>query len=160
MNQVLLETVIFSIPEALVVLFLATSILGRKYKWTSLIAMGLIFGVTSPLIRYLTGSYVLNIGVSSLMLIAVLKLFGRNNVVDSVTAGLMAVSIYLSVEYLNVKTLQVLTGIDPIVMGQSLSMRALWFLSQLMVATGLAFIIRHFTIGQLPHAQSSRDVRL
>lgn len=159
MNQVVLETIVFSIPEAMVVVFLAACILGRRYKWSLLAAMGLIFGMTSPFIRYLTGSYVLNIGVSSLVLIVIIKFIGRNNAVDAVTAGLMAVSVYLSVEFVNVKTLEVLTGIDPIVMGENLSMRALWFLSQLLIVTAVAFAIRRFTAGRSAKDQSSWGAR-
>ncbi|MHB1654730.1 MAG: hypothetical protein ACYCVD_20170 [Desulfitobacteriaceae bacterium] len=148
MSQVLVETIIFSIPEAIVIVLLASSILGRKFKWTSLVAMGIIFGTTSPFMRLVTGSYIINIIVSSLVLIVILKLFGQYHIFEAVTSALMAVSIYLAIEFLNVKTIQVLTGIDPIRMERDLILRTLWFLPQILAGAVLAFAIRYFVSHQ------------
>lgn len=148
MSQVLVETIIFSIPEAIVVVLLASSILGRNLKWISIVTMGVIFGILSPLIRLATGGYILNIIISSLVLIILLKLFGQHDIFEVVTAVLMAISLYLAIEFLNVKTIQVLSGIDPILMGQNLLMRTLWFLPQILVTAGLAFVIGYFVSRQ------------
>ena len=148
MSQVLVETIIFSIPEAIVVVLLASSILGRNLKWISIVTMGVIFGILSLLIRLATGGYILNIIISSLVLIILLKLFGQHDIFEVVTAVLMAISLYLAIEFLNVKTIQVLSGIDPILMGQNLLMRTLWFLPQILVTAGLAFVIGYFVSRQ------------
>jgi len=142
--QILVETIIFSIPEAIVVVFLASSILGRQFKWTFLISMGIIFGTTSHLIRVATGSYILNIILSSLALIVLLKLFGKYDIFEVMTAALMAISLYQAIEFLNVRTIQVLTGIEPILMEQNLLLRMMWFLPQILVAVGLAFVCGYF----------------
>ena len=143
MSQVLVETIIFSIPEAIVVVLLASCISERNFNWTSIAVSGIIFGTTSPLIRLATGSYILNIIVSSLVLIFLLKLFGQHDIFEAVTAALMAISLYLAIEFLNVKTLQVLTGIDPIRMEQNLILRTLWFLPQILITAMFAFVIRY-----------------
>lgn len=149
MSQTLVETIIFSIPEAIVVVLLASCISGRNIKWTSLLASGIIFGTTSPLIRLASGSYILNIIVSSLVLIVLLKLFGQHDILEAVTVALMAISLYLAIEFLNVKTIQVLTSVDPIRMEQNLILRMLWFLPQIFITSAVAFIIRYFVSRQL-----------
>lgn len=106
--------------------------------------MGIIFGSASHLIRQVTGSYLLNIIISSLVLIALIKLYGPRSITEAVTAGLMAMSIYLAIEFLNIKLIQMLTGIDPIRMSQDFILRLLWFLPQLLAATGVALAVRFF----------------
>lgn len=147
--NIIVETIIFSIPEAIVVVLLATCISGRNIEGTSLVASGIIFGTTSPLIRLATGSYVLNIIVSSLVLIVLLNLFGRHDILEALTVALMAISLYLAVEFLNVKTFQVLTGIDPIRMEQNLILRTLWFLPQILITIVVAFVIKRYIALQL-----------
>ena len=148
MSKVLVETIIFSIPEAIVIVLLASSILGRKLKLTSLISIGIIFGIISPWIRLATGNYISNIILSSLVIIVLLKVFGQYDIFYTMTAVLMAISLYLAIEFINVKTIQILTGIDPIHMGQNLLLRTLWFLPQIIVATGLVFVCRYFVSHQ------------
>jgi len=155
MSQVLLETIIFSIPESIVVVLLASCISGRNFKWTSLVASGIIFGITSPLIRLTTGSYILNVIVLSLVLIGLLKLLGLHDILEAVTVALMAMSLYVAIEFINVKTIQVLTGIDPIHMEQNLMLRMLWFLPQILIAVVFAFVIRYFVSRQFSQADTS-----
>lgn len=153
MSRVLVDTIVFSIPEAFVVVFLASCILGKEFKWTSLVVIAIAFGAASPLIRQVTGAYILNIIVSSLVLIVLLKLFGRYDIFEAATAALMAVSIYLAIEFLNVKSLQTLTGIDPIRLEHNPILRMLWFLPQILATTGLAFTIKYF------NSRQSSDVK-
>ncbi|MCB8817575.1 hypothetical protein [Desulfosporosinus shakirovi] len=156
MSEGMVKTIIFSIPEAIVVVLLAWCISGRNFKWTSLMASGIIFGTISPWIRLATGSYILNIIVSSLVLIVLLKLFGQHDILEAVTVALMAVSLYLAMEFLNVKTIQVLTGVDPIRMEQNLILRTLWFLPQILITVAVALVIRYFVSRQLFKLNTSK----
>lgn len=157
MSQVLFETVVFSIPEAIVIVLLVSSILDRTFKWGQLVAMGVIFGSTSHLIRQVTGSYILNIVISSLVLIGIIKLFGPHDIFEASIAGLMSISLYLAIEFVNVKTIQVFTGIDPIRMEQNIFLRTLWFLPQILAAAGLAMAIRYFVFRQSPKVSCKKD---
>jgi hypothetical protein len=53
------------------------------------------------------------------------------------------------VEFLNVKSLQVLTGMAPTLMENDLGLRVLWFLPQLTAAGGLTLFIRYILSRQI-----------
>jgi hypothetical protein len=148
MSEKIMQTLIFSIPEAIIILNLASSLSGKKITWIRLIFMGIILGTVAYILRETTGSYILNIFFSSLLAILLLKLFGSCQIFEAATSGLTAISLYLAVEFLNVKSLQILTGIDPIRLGEDFNLRVLWFLPQIIAATGLSFIIRYFVSRQ------------
>lgn len=118
--------------------------------------MGIIFGSASHFIRLVTGSYLLNIIISSIVLISIIKLFGPRNLFEAVTAGLMSISLYLAIEFLNVKTIQMFSGIDPIRMEQNLLLRTLWFFPQILAAAGLAIAIGYFDFHR-SHKSNEKD---
>ena len=118
--------------------------------------MGIIFGSASHLIRQVTGSYLLNIIISSIVLIAIIKLFGPRHIFEAVTAGLMSISLYLAIEFLNVKAIQMFTGIDPMRMEQDFLLRTLWFFPQILAAVALALAIRYFHFHQ-SHESNAKD---
>jgi len=129
---------------------LASSILEQKLAWGRLLFVGVIFGSASHLIRQVTGSYLLNIIILSLVLTALIKLFGPRSITESVTSGLMAMSIYLAIEFLNIKLIQMLTGIDPIRMSGDFILRLLWFFPQLLAASGVALLLGFFSFPRNP----------
>jgi Mg2+/Co2+ transporter CorB len=90
------------------------------------------------------GNYVLNILYSCIFIVLLLKIMGAYGLFDAITTGLMAISIYLAIEFINVKILQMVTGIEPINLSEDLRLRLSWFMPQLLVTGGLSFIIRYF----------------
>lgn len=144
MSESLVEAIIFSIPEAVIIFCLASSLLGKKFTGARLAMMGIIFGTTTYLIREITGNFILTIVFSSIFIILLLKLFGSYDMFEAATTGLMAISLYMAIEFLNIKTLQVITGIDPTRLGEDFYLRILWFLPQILTAAGLSLIIRYF----------------
>ncbi|EHL05433.1 hypothetical protein HMPREF0322_03886 [Desulfitobacterium hafniense DP7] len=138
------EVLVFSIPEAVVIFMLASSISGRKLSLWRLVILSIFFGFIAFLIRSMLGNYVLSILCSCIFIVLLLKIMGTYELFDAITSGLMAISIYLAIEFINVKILQMVTGIEPINLSDDLRLRLLWFMPQFLVTGGLSFIIRYF----------------
>jgi len=138
-----MNMIIFSIPESMVIFFLASSLAAKKIKPAWLIIMGITLGIGGNLIRNVTGSFILNICCASLLAILLIKFLGSFSLFEAITSGITSISLYLAVEFLNVKSLQVLTGMAPTLMENDLGLRVLWFLPQLTAAGGLSLFIRY-----------------
>lgn len=123
---------------------LASSLLPKKMKPVRLMMMGIIFGLSAYFVRDVTGSFILNIFCSSAFAILLLRFMGSFALFDSVLAGISSISLYLALEFMNVRTLQTLTGIDPILIEKNIYLHFLWFLPQVVAAILLSFIIRYF----------------
>lgn len=140
----IVDVFIFSIPEAIVLFILASSLVGKKLLYRRIVVMGVIFGVTIFLNHQTTENYILSTLLSCFLIIALLKWVGSLEIYEAITSGLMALSLYLAIEFINVKTLQMLTHIEPSTLQGNFSRRVLWFLPQLLFALALAQIIRYF----------------
>lgn len=106
--------------------------------------MSVIFGVTIYLNRQSNDNYILSIIFSCFLSILLLKLVGSLEIYEAITSGVMSISVYLAIEFINVITLQTITGIDPTMMETDLTKRFLWFLPQIIAALALSNLIRHF----------------
>ncbi|WP_019851005.1 hypothetical protein [Desulfitobacterium sp. PCE1] len=138
------EVIVFSVPEAVVIFMLASSISGRKLSLRRLIIISIFFGFIAFFTRSVLGNYILNILCSCIFIVLLLKIMGAYGLFDAITTGLMAISIYLAIEFINVKILLMVTGIEPINLSKDLRLRLSWFMPQLLVTGGLSFIIRYF----------------
>ncbi|WP_368292678.1 hypothetical protein [Dehalobacter sp. TBBPA1] len=145
MTQRLIEIIIFSIPESIVILYLAFSILGEKINMLKMIEMGSVLGVAVYISRWITGSFILNIVISALMIIFLLKTLASIPVFEAAAGGLLAISSYLSIEFVNVKTWQIFSGVSPNLIEEDLLLKVVWFIPQILVMLGLQLLIGHFT---------------
>lgn len=151
LNPKITEIIIFSIPEAIVIFCLASSFLGKRFEVKRLVMMAVSFGLIVSVIREVTGSFILNICLSSLVIILLLKFLGFFSLFEAATSGLSAISLYLVVEFLNVKTLQILTGIDPVMLSADFFLRIRWFLLQIITAFVLSIVIRYLVTHPFGH---------
>ncbi|MCB8814760.1 hypothetical protein [Desulfosporosinus shakirovi] len=140
----IIELLVFSVPEAFVIFMLASSISRRKILLSRSIIISILFGLVTFSTGLLLGNYILNILCSCVLIVLLLKFGGSYELYDAITAGLMAISIYLAIEFINVNFLQMVTDIDPINLGDNLKLKLLWFMPQLLFARGLSFVIRYF----------------
>lgn len=106
--------------------------------------MGIVFGVAIDWNHQITENYIWSTLLSCFLIIFLLKWVGSLEIYEAITSGLMALSLYLAIEFINVKTLQVLTGIDPITLQADFTRRVLWFLPQLLITLAFSHIIRLF----------------
>lgn len=142
--KIIVDIFVFSIPEAIVLFILASSLSGKKILFKRLAVMGAIFGVTVFLNRQTTESFILSALLSCFLIIVLLKWVGSLEIYEAITSGLMALSLYLVIQFINIKILQMLTHIDPSTLQASFSRRVLWFLPQLLLTLALARIICYF----------------
>lgn len=158
MNLKLTDLFLFSIPEAIIIVLLALSMFEQKLQWRRLVLMGVILGSTSYLTRQMTGSYILNVLISIVVLTGILRIFNSKDIFQTASVSLISVSLYLTVEFLNVKTIPLFSGLAPIQMEQDLPLRILWFIPQIIAGTMLAWIIRCFIFRQPPGFSSRKDM--
>ncbi|MEA4902313.1 hypothetical protein [Desulfitobacterium sp.] len=135
---------LFSIPEALTLFYLAYSLLGKKAPMKRLVVMSVIFGVTIYLNRQSNDNYILSVIFSCVLSILLLKIVGSLEIYEAITSGVMSLSVYLAIEFINVITLQTIMGIDPTTMETDLTRRFLWFLPQIIATLALSNLIRYF----------------
>ncbi|NLI90690.1 MAG: hypothetical protein GX434_00400 [Peptococcaceae bacterium] len=143
MHERILEILIFSIPEATVIFCLAFSLSDKKISGFQLAVMGVTLGILANLVRGMVESYILNICILSIITIFLLKILGKFSVYEAATSALTSISLYLIIEFLNVKSLQILTGINPTRLGEEFYLKVLWFLPQVAYAIVISCIIRY-----------------
>jgi hypothetical protein len=71
-----IEILLFSFPEGIVIFHLASSFLAKKIAFVRIVEMGMIFGLSAYFIRGITGSFVLIILCSTVLAIVLLKYLG------------------------------------------------------------------------------------
>lgn len=145
MVQHMIDIILFSIPESIVIFCLVASILGEWFSVQKTLIMGLLFGIATYSFRLITGSFIMNIVISGITIIVLLKIVATIPVFEAAASGLLAISTYLSIEFVNIKTGQVLSGMNPMLIETHLLLKVLWFLPQILVMIGLQMLIGHFT---------------
>ncbi|UWG98550.1 hypothetical protein LPY66_07035 [Dehalobacter sp. DCM] len=142
------EWLFFSVPEAIVILCLALSILGERTTILKLIGIGSVLSLLIYTTRIITGSFILNIFISGLIVVLLIKTVTSTPFSEAAASGLLAISSYLSIEFVNVKIWQMLSGVNPAKIEQDLYLKIAWFSSQIIVILILQFVIGHFTRGK------------
>lgn len=140
------ETFLFSVPEAIVITWLAFSLSTAKSRG-GIFKIGIILGVASHFFRLYTGSYIVNVILYIVLLWLLFSLYHRGHMLENLVAVVMAVSIYLTIEFLNVKALQTIFHVDLAAFSNNLMLRLRSFIPQLLVAASLSPILRYFHLG-------------
>lgn len=122
-----------------------------------MVIMGIILGITTYFVHQSIGNYLLGILISSILISLLLKFLGNYELFEAIIAGIMSVSIYLAIEFINVKMLQILTGMEPIRLADNLDQRFLWFLPQLLAAAILSCIIRSWVKSNIANGKEQGD---
>lgn len=110
-----------------------------------IIEMGSVLGIAAYISRWIIGSFILNILISGLLIVFLLKTVASIPIFEAVASGLLAISSYLAIEFVNVKTWQILSGVNPDLIEKDLILKVIWFIPQILVMLGLQLLIGHFT---------------
>lgn len=140
----ILETLIFSVPEAAAIAWLICGLTGTKMDFKKIIALGVLMGFLSAAIRPLTGSYILNVIAYTSVLMALFSIFRISSFSKRLTSVLIAMSVYLMIEFLNIKAIQTIFRLDPAIIIDNIVLRFLWFIPQLTAAMLVAFLITKY----------------
>ncbi|KKM08979.1 hypothetical protein SY88_21255 [Clostridiales bacterium PH28_bin88] len=148
------ETLLFSVPEAIVITWLAFSLSTAKSRG-GIFKIGVILGVASHFFRLYTGSYIVNVILYTVLLWLLFSLYHRGHVLENLVAVVMAVSIYLTIEFINITVLQTFFHVNLTVLSENLLLRLRSFFPQVLVTALLSLILTHFDLGLF---QKTREV--
>ena len=137
------EMVMFSIPEAVAVTWLAYALSGGKLYWQKVLSIGILMGIMSALLRPYATSFLLNMLIYAAILVTLFKIFKVTALWESLTSVAIAIPIYLLTEFLNITVINTL-NIDPTQFANDLTLKFLCFLPQLAVTMAMAFVLSRF----------------
>lgn len=140
------ETLIFSIPEAIVITWLAITLLGSPVKLETIILMGIATGLATSILRPLAGSYVINVIIYVAILVLILSLFKVAAFWERIASVVMAVPIYLIIEFINMQVVITVFNLSPELIISDFSLRIRCFMPQLLAATLVAILLTKFRV--------------
>ena len=142
-----IQAVFFSIPEAMAVAFLAYALSGFSSYWKRVLLIGLITGIFSLVFRPLIEIYFLNVLIYAATLILLFNVFKVGALWESVSSVLLALPIYILIEFISVTLMFGLIQQEPAVILDNLFLKILIFTPQLIAISLIAFTLAKFKIG-------------
>jgi len=133
-NTDIIHIFLYSIPEALAVISLSTVLAGSGFIWKRLVIMGLFIGLFSHFWRLLLSDYILNIIIYTIILIVFMTFYRLgNDLFARAISTLLAISIYLTIEFVNLKIFDLVFGLNPIDMLAKPLLRYICFAGQISI---------------------------
>lgn len=108
--------------------------------------MSVLTGIILYFIRPLVSSYIVNVILYIGVLMILFLVFKVMDFFKGMMSVILAVSIYLIIEYLNVTAIQFLFDIDPVILLKDYVLRFVCFLPQLLTAILISFAIRKYKL--------------
>jgi len=140
------EVFLFSVPEAAVIISIAFGLAGVKFQPKKILYMSVLTGIILYFIRPLVSSYIVNVILYIGVLMILFLVFKVMDFFKGMMSVILAVSIYLIIEYLNVTAIQFLFDIDPVILLKDYVLRFVCFLPQLLIAILVSFAIRKYKL--------------
>ncbi|ABY91807.1 MAG: Uncharacterized protein XD65_0598 [Caldanaerobacter subterraneus] len=140
------EVFLFSVPEAAVIISIAFGLAGVKFQPKKILYMSVLTGIILYFIRPLVSSYIVNVILYIGVLMILFLVFKVMDFFKGMMSVILAVSIYLIIEYLNVTAIQFLFDIDPVILLKDYVLRFVCFLPQLLTAILISFAIRKYKL--------------
>ncbi|WP_427337904.1 hypothetical protein [Caloranaerobacter sp. DY30410] len=140
----LVEFLIFSFPEALVITIFTLALCGFKVNYFKTILIGFIVSFLAFLIRPYINSYLMNVFVYDLIMIIAIYLFVKNYLFNIFCGVILASCIYISVENFNIQAIMYFLKISPELITKNMSIRLFAFFTQILIMIILFLIIRKF----------------
>jgi len=134
------------VPEAAVIISIAFGLAGVKFQPKKILYMSVLTGIILYFIRPLVSSYIVNVILYIGVLMILFLVFKVMDFFKGMMSVILAVSIYLIIEYLNVTAIQFLFDIDPVILLKDYVLRFVCFLPQLLTAILISFAIRKYKL--------------
>lgn len=155
----LLEIVLFSIPEALVVSWLVHILSGSRLCCPKLVAIGVLAGIVSNFLRpYMMGIYVLNMLMYAALLIVLFIVFKAASAWKLVVSVAFAMPLYLLMEFMCILFIIIVFNVTPSDFVDNLPLKFLCFLPQLSATTLLALAFIKFNINLFNDHPRNKEV--
>jgi hypothetical protein len=145
-DGVLIQAVIFSVPEAIAITWLACALAGSGCSWKRILIIGGLMGVFSVLVRPLVGNYLLNVVVYAGTLIAMMTMFKVAELWENLTSVSIAMPIYMLLEFLNISVWTEVFGVEPAAIMKGQNLRLLCFLPQLSASLLIALLLTKYQV--------------
>ncbi len=156
-KMTVLQTLLFSIPEAVAITWLACSLMGLKVSWKKVFLIGLLMGAAAHIIRHFAASYVVNVFFYNAGLVVILTFFQMGDWFKRIIAVILSTIIYLIIEFFNIKLLQSIYHSNPAVVLENTTLQFLWFIPQLVVAFIIVFVIIRYQLSLFNKPQQLAD---
>ncbi|MFZ5943296.1 MAG: hypothetical protein ACOYVD_04250 [Bacillota bacterium] len=141
----ILHVLLYSLPEALAVVSLATILAGSRFIWKRLFIIGSITGFLSHFWRLLLTDYILNIACYAVILISFMTFYKiGTDLFARTTSVMIALSIYLTIEFINLKIYDVVIGLDPATMLTKPFLRYICFGGQISLIFLISYLLKYF----------------
>ncbi|ADH60360.1 conserved hypothetical protein [Thermoanaerobacter mathranii subsp. mathranii str. A3] len=140
------EVFLFSVPEAAVIISIAFGLAGAEFLPMKILYMSLLTGFILYFIRPLISSYIVNVILYIGTLMILFLTFKVMDFFKGMMSIILAVSIYLIIEYLNVTAIQFLLDLEPVLLLKDYVLRFECFLPQLLTAILVSFVIRKYKL--------------
>jgi len=140
------EVFLFSVPEAAVIISIAFGLAGVKFQPKKILYMSVLTGIILYFIRPLVSSYIVNVILYIGVLMILFLVFKVMDFFKGMMSIILAVSIYLIIEYLNVTAIQFLFDLEPVLLLKDYVLRFECFLPQLLTAILVSFVIRKYKL--------------
>lgn len=145
LKELLIQIVLFSLPEAIALAALAGILAEKNSGWKKILMIGVILGVLSPLWRLLFNSYLINTLLYLAVLATLLTIWGiGSGLFSRILSALLAISVYLAVEFINLQVFDVLWGFDPVYMLDKPGLRYSCFLIQFGIVFSAALVLKKY----------------
>lgn len=143
----ILNILLFSVPEVFAVVTLAAILAGAKFFVKRLLPIGIIVGFLSHFWRLLFNNYILNIIIYVLVLVILMNFYKiGSDLFVRVVSVMFSISIYLTVEFINLKIFDVVYGVDPIEMFAKPFLRYACFIGQIFIVFSISYLLKYFNL--------------
>lgn len=141
----MIQMVLFSIPEALVVTWLVQVLSGSHLSRYYLLTIGLLVGLIVAWIRPHMNSFLINMLIYACVLVALFSVFKAADLWKLLVSVAFALPIYLMIEFVNFLILG-LFNVNAAETMNNLCLKLLCFIPQISVAVIITFLLSRYNL--------------
>lgn len=156
----ILNIIIFSMPEGIAVAAVACGFIGIKPCLKIILIPGILTGALSYFWRPLVGSYIFNVLIYDALLIGLMGFHRIADLFRRAVGVAMATCMYITIEFINMKIIQLVFGINPSTLPYNIFLRLMCFMPQLAAAVFLFFLIKRYNLSLFAIMGDGREGRV
>lgn len=142
----LTNLVLFSIPEAIVIIMMTLILMGSKMDWKKHVISGVFVGTAAYVFRSAVGSVFINLILYAIYIIAALSFFKISGIFERFTCSAITMGIYITIEFVTLTIIISVLGLSEHTIASNVFLKFLFFLAQLLVVIGISYLLRFLRI--------------
>lgn len=135
---------LFSYPEAMVVLSMTLILMGANIDWRKMLASAVFIGTTAYIVKHFFGYVYINVFLYAVYMTAALSFFKISGIYERFISSIITSGIYFSMEFMFLTIIISIIGIPVEIIINNIGIKFLCFASQLLAAIGVAYLLRRF----------------